>query len=111
MEWNVYYYSINKKKMMILNIFDHDGFAKGIDSCLKKYSDKHEFAEAIEKELFYYFWSRAEYEILMKAWYGGNGVEEIKVDIYSQVMINFDRFIDYLWRFREKNKCTFTKVI
>ena len=31
-------------------------------------------------------------------WCGGNGKEAVKIDIYRQVMMNWDKFIDYVWR-------------
>lgn len=97
MEWNVYYYDINRQKITTFNIFRHGRFREDVQEHLRTYDDKAEFAEAVRKELSYYFWCKSEYEVLIRAWCGGNGKEEIKIDIYSQVMLNFNKFIDYLW--------------
>lgn len=95
--WNVYYHDINKPQIRPLNIFDHGGFAKDVQKLMKtKGLGKDEFAEEVRRDLMYYFWCKSEYEIVMRQWCGTEC--ELKVDIYSQVMLNFDHFIDYLWR-------------
>lgn len=51
----------------------------------------------------YWFWSKCEYEIVISPWVGRNKEEaEVKIDIYDQVMLNFNRFVDYCWSFKEK---------
>ena len=97
MEWNVFYHEINGQKIKILNIFDHGGFANDVQKDLKKYKNKADFADRLRNNLLYYFWCKAEYEVLIRGWCGGNGDEEIKVDIYTQVMNNWPIFLDYVW--------------
>lgn len=97
MEYNVFYHDPNKKQITTFNIFRHGGFREDIYEHLRTYDDKTEFAEKVERSLLYYFWCKSEYEILIRAWCGGNGDEEKKIDIYSQVMLNFDKFVDYVW--------------
>ena len=53
------------------------------------------YAPELRHELMYHFWSRCEYEVLIKEWCGREA--ERKVDIYEQLMLNWDRFIDYCW--------------
>lgn len=101
MEWNVYRYDFNRKEIVIFNIFIHSEFKTRVESHLKKCDNKEEFAEQLRKELIYVYWSRSEYEILIRAWCGGYGDEEVKVDIYSQVKLNWDRFVDYCWSFKK----------
>lgn len=77
------------------------------------------FAEDVKKALFYRYWGRAEYEVVITTWPPIVDKEEIKrlweeekdhayrssvnlhygnkIDIYDQVMLNFNIFIDYLW--------------
>ena len=97
MEWNVYYHDINRKQITTFNIFRHGRFREDVQEYLRKYNDKTEFAENVRRSLSYFFWCKSEYEVLIRAWCGGNGDEEVKIDIYSQVMLNFDKFIDYVW--------------
>lgn len=97
MEWNVFYHSVNDRKIKKFNIFEHWRFDKDVRENLKKHTDKDEFAKALRSDLFYYYCSKAEYEILISAWCGGTGTETIKVDVYTQVMNNWEIFLDYVW--------------
>ena len=97
LKWNVFYHDINKQKITTLNIFEHGGFYNDVQKSLKKFKDKDEFAEELRRDLFYYFGSKCEYEVLISAWCGGNGKEDIKVDIYTQVRNNWEVFVDYCW--------------
>ena len=97
MEWNVFYHDMNKQKIRTLNIFDHYGFRRDVEKDLKKYKDKETFAKEHKSTLMYYFWCKSEYEILIYPWCGGSGTENIKVDIYTQVMNNWDVFLNYVW--------------
>lgn len=50
----------------------------------------------------YYMWSKCEYEIILSPWTGR--ADDIKIDVYDQIMMNFDKFVDYVWSFKNKNK-------
>lgn len=100
MTWNVFYHNYNTDKIEPFNIFRHGRFREDVQKNLKIHTDKDEFAKALKSDLQYYFWSKAEYELLIKAWVGGNA--EIKIGIYEQVMLNWDRFVDYVWSFKEQ---------
>lgn len=97
LEWNVFYHSINKREITILNIFNHWKFAEDTQKNLKKIKNKDEFAEQLRRDLSYYFRFKSEYEVIISAWCGGDGNEAVKVDIYTQVMNNWDLFLDYVW--------------
>ena len=104
MEWNVFYHDINAKKIRILNIFDHYGFNKDVQRNLKQIKNKDEFVENLRRDLSYYFRSKAKYEVIVTTWVGGRGTEDIKVDIYTQVMNNWNIFADYVWNSNNKGK-------
>lgn len=97
LKWNVFYHDINRQKITTFNIFDHWKFAEDVQKSLKKFKDRDEFAEQLRRDLFYYFWAKSEYEILISAWCGCRDSKELKVDIYTQVMNNFNIFCDYVW--------------
>lgn len=97
MEWNVFYHDVNKQKIITFNIFDHYNFDKDVKRSLKQFKNKDEFAETLRRDLFYYFGSKAEYEVLISPWCGGRGTEDVKIDIYTQVRNNWDVFVDYCW--------------
>ena len=101
MEWNVYRISMHGKGIVQYNIFDHGRFR---ESCRKTavqfYDDKETFKKDIESHLLYYFWSKCEYELYIAASLETDTVAR-KVDIYRQVMLNWDRFFDYVWENRD----------
>lgn len=102
MEWNVFYHDINAHEITTFNIFDHYRFSKDVQKSLKQCTDKDEFAKELKSDLMYYFWLKAEYEIIISPWCGGRNAEDIKVDIYTQVMNNWNVFLDYVWSNKEK---------
>lgn len=98
MEWNVFRYNINSRKIETFNIFDHWKFEEDIQKHLKECKTKEEFEPYLDSHLMYYFWCKSEYELLFSPWCGGDREKDtIKVDIYSQVMNNFEIFLDYVW--------------
>lgn len=103
MKWNVYYHDINRRKMTTFNIFNHYGFRRAVKEAVKKYRKKDEFIEQLKRELMYFFWSKSEYEIIIAPWVGGDREKEAeKIDIYEQVMMNYDIFSEYIWKNRKE---------
>lgn len=97
LEWNVIYYNINERKINTFNVFHHGGFKEDVDKLLHKTNlSKEEFVEELHGLVMYYFWSRAEWEVLIRAWCGGDGDEEIKIDVATQLKWNWDKFVDYV---------------
>ena len=136
MIWNVYYFNCNKQKIETFNIFDHYSFNSYVDSHLHKDETKEDFGVHLRSELFYYFCSKAEWElvieiiednrIFLNPWCGcsepekvridvtddktfswrmfaGHNIKkqiyknEAKIDVFDQVMWNWDAFVDYCW--------------
>ena len=139
MEWNVHYFNINRQKIETFNIFDHYTFNKYVQAYLKKCKNKEDLASHLKSELQYHFWSKCEWELIVKInednhiflipWVGCREPEKVridvtddtsfdwksfakhhigrqiykneaKIDVYDQVMWNFDAFIDYWWDFK-----------
>lgn len=101
MIWNVYRENFNSNEFEVFNIFNHTRFDADVNKALKKYDNKEEFAERIRGDLMYYFWSKSEYELILSPWLGSGRVKEKKIDIYNQVMLNWDKFVDYCWSFKK----------
>ncbi len=97
LKWYVYYHNVNSQVIKTYNIFNHCGFVQDIEKYFKKYKNKEEFAKKLKSSLMYYFWSKAEWEVLIYPWCGGRNTKEIKIDVYDQVMNNWDIFVDYVW--------------
>jgi len=105
MKWNVFRYNINKKEIEQFDIFCHVRFKENVENLLKEHNDKEKFAEELKKELRYYYWCKCEYEIILSSWPPSKDrEEEVKVDIFDQVMLNFSIFIDYVWSFKKPSK-------
>ena len=97
MVWNVYAEDFNGKKIRKYNIFDHFSFSEDVKTAYKKYRDNFEkFSDEIKGSLMYFFWSKCEWEIVLTSCPQREGVEE-KIDVYDQVMMNWDIFIKYVW--------------
>lgn len=97
MEWRVYCYNLSKREIAITNIFFNNRFNIEVQNHLEKCNDKIEFSEKLKSSLMYYFYSKREYEIVITA----RGSKDVKLDIYSQVMLNWNRFVDYCWSFKK----------
>ena len=131
MIWNVYCESFNNNSIIKYNIFNHKSFAKDVNKLLKENTIKDEFAEQLKRSLRYYFWGKSEYEVVITSWPVYINKEELdrtnieykeynnkwghypykinvspdvgkKIDIYSQVMLNWEQFVEYVWS--NKNK-------
>ena len=101
MKWNVYYYNINKQKVESYNIFEHRKFVYYVGKALQECEEKEIFIERLKRELSYYFWSKSEWELIISPWCGNKYPEELKIDVYDQVMLNWDIFAEYVWENRE----------
>ena len=126
MIWNVYYRDINTRQIKIWNIFNHSSFREEVINLKKKKLPKWEFAKRLERKVLYYFGSKYEYEVVVTSFppyidkkeldrlntayeeyntkYGRyplriDAYPEIgeKIDIYEQVLLNWDAFVNYVW--------------
>lgn len=133
LEWNVFRYSISENKIVTFNIFNHWKFNEDVQKSLKKFKDKDEFAEQLRRDLMYYFWSKCEHEVIITSFptyitmkeldglneerashkekYGRDYVRinvspdtGAKIDIYTQVMNNWNVFVDYVWNSKKRRK-------
>lgn len=97
-EWFVYIEDFNANKIIKYNIFKHYRFVDDVKKCYKKYKDNYDsFSTEVRKSLMYYFWSKCEWEIILSGWPPRDDFDEKKIDVYDQVMMNYDVFIKYLW--------------
>lgn len=104
MEWNVYYHNINRQTMSHFNVFDHGGLTQDIIKITKKYKDKDTFCKELKRSIMYWFWSKSEWEILIYPWVGGKDGIQRKIDVFSQIMLNWHIFSEYVWKNRKEFK-------
>lgn len=96
MVWNVFRYDINSNGICKYNIFSHSGFTKDAHRLLKENVLKEELSKALRRSLAYHFRARCEHEIIITS----NPVYfdvGRKIDVYQQMMLNWDAFVDYVW--------------
>ena len=121
----VYVENINKRKIEKYNVLN-DGIIEEILKRTKDKKDKKSFSEEVESIIMYHYWSRSEWEIILTDWPTHIKLEELqrlnrevarhiekydkgpysvaanlsveeKIDVYDQVMMNWNIFIDYVW--------------
>ena len=130
-EWYVYRYNTNATAIYKYNVFNHGGFLEDVENLfklIKKRQITHfgEFSEQLRQSAMYWYWCKAEHEVVITSFppyitreeYDRIGVVEgdfkrianvnlrtgMKVDIYSQLLMNWDAFARYVWDFREEKE-------
>lgn len=132
LEYYVYYHNFNGKSIEKFNIFDHGRFLDDIKKDLEKCTTKEEFSEKLQGHLFYYYGSKCEWEVVITSWVPHITISELnrlneerektlkeynrepyslyvnpdvgeKVCVYSQVMLNWHLFVDYVWSHKKVN--------
>ena len=84
--FNVINYDVNHKKFVEYDVIPY--LIHVYEKCKEKPTSFEEFKDFVEKESMYQFWSRCQYEIILKDW-PAQRVEE-KWDVYDQIMMNID---------------------
>lgn len=123
MIWNVYRCGINSKKIEQFNVFNHGLFRDDVTRLLvDKKVNREEFEQKLKSSAMYYFWSKCEYEVVITSfppYIDSQEIERIKredniriqnvtptmyskIDVYHQLMMNWDKFVDYVWSFRKE---------
>ena len=103
-EWYVIIENVNAKKIEKYNIFNHASFLNDCDKAWKDNHKDHEngfakFEESVRRSMMYYFWSKCEWEVIVSGFPPSRKFHDAKIDVYEQVYINWDKFINYLWRY------------
>lgn len=97
----MFIYDMDCREIRKYNVLNHYSFSKEVDELLHKTSiSKEEFQDKLRSSLMYYFWGRSEYEIVIYPWCGGGEKESKKIDVYTQIMMNWDKFVEYVWEIR-----------
>lgn len=97
--WNTYIGDFNSGRIEIHNVFDHYTFLEDCRKNAKKNGeDKDAFAEQLRRDLMYSYWSKCEWEIIIDHWPHTDRCHAEKVDVYDQVRLNWDLFVEYVWQ-------------
>lgn len=98
LHWKVYKSDFNRKIIEEVDVLDYSIIKEEIVKDFKEATTLEEFKEKVRKDLMYHFWSKCEYEIILSHWPSlGDKGKELKIDIYDQIMLNYDVFIKYVW--------------
>ena len=104
MEWNVFKYDINRHVIYDYNIFEHISFRREVEKLLNEDLSKTEFAEELDAILLYYFWCKCEHEVIIEGFPPSHSDTRRKVDIFTQVHLNWNSFVNYLYDFKKTQK-------
>ena len=134
LEWNVLRYNHNNRSFETFNIFNHWRFSEYIDKLLSdKQITREYFEERLRREVMYYYWSKTEWECIVTdlqphikqkelkriitECYLDRTIEQgmmrgshvnlsdcEKIDVYDQVNLNWDAFVEYVWEFSKAAK-------
>lgn len=98
-EWYVFINDdFNGKGIGKFNVFNSVKFKRGLLDIKKrlKKNPSLDCKSEIEKELMYCFWGKCEYEVVIGSLFSKDISDFDKIDIYDQVMLNFDKFAEYV---------------
>lgn len=124
--WNVYDFHFSDREFRLFNVFNHRSFTDAVEKLLKTEISKDEFAEKLRRQLQYYYWSKTEWECIITDTQPHISRRELerfinechsqqtkdapplrrfcinladadKIDVYDQVRLNWDEFVDYVW--------------
>ena len=91
-KFNVIVEDINSRKFVPYNVIPY------LVQCYYEEKDRpgtlEEFKVFIKRHSMYQWWSRCEYEIILKSWPIGD--VEKKIDVHQQVMMNIDIIAEIL---------------
>ena len=104
MQWIVYVDHINSKhRITKYNVFDHAGFFKDCQENYKKNHDnKDAFLDRLRRDLFYWYGSKCEWEVIVAPLFSRGEVDEVKIDVNQQVLLNWEQFWSYVWDNKEE---------
>ena len=131
--WNVYEFDFSNRELRVFNVFDHYSFSYYVERLLKKDLSKEDFVEQLRREAQYYYWSKTEWEYIItgvQPYIGRRELERIisecylkrskadppcrcshvnlshsdKIDVYAQLCLNWDEFVDYVWSHAKSQK-------
>ena len=111
--WKVKYFNCNSQKIEDYNILKghYTDFVKKLK---KKCANKAEFSEAMDREMRWMFWSRAEWELILEVdedkhlwlspWVGCREPEQARIDVTNNKDFNWQDFLATQWLYNNSVK-------
>ena len=102
LEWYVYVSDFNSRTFKEYNVFNHWRFMEDLKKIARKYRDRErdQFENEMAGWLKYYYWSKAEWEIILEHWPQLGEKYQEKIDVWDQIHMNWPQFCDYVWAHR-----------
>lgn len=91
-KFNVISYDFNKDEFVSYDVIPF--FVDEYDKAEYKPSTKSDWNVFVRQSAVWMFAGRCEYEVILKSWPTGN--TEKKIDIYNQIMMNFDLVVELI---------------
>ena len=111
LSWNVLISDTNTRRIEPYNVLSHRDLVDSMAKVVRRLSRDREhtedekkmiFSEELRKYMMCYFWSKCEWEVLVSDWVRPDYVKAEKIDVYDQVRIHWDHFVDYCWENRKE---------
>ena len=131
MKWNVILQDPRTGQFKPYNIFEYPDFRISMENLFKRQYPQECFLSELDQEIHHYFRAKIEWEMFITAWPPHINSDEIsriiseyhinrppeqpipeqihvnvtkyyKIDVYSQLRANWERFADYMWRESQK---------
>ena len=126
MKWNVILQDSQTGNFKSYNIFEYPDFRISMEKLFKRRYPQERFLSELDQEIHHYFRAKIEWEMFITAWPPYINSEEIsriisdyhinrapeqplpeqihvnvtkcyKIDVYSQLRANWERFAEYMW--------------
>lgn len=103
-KWYVYIYDEEKNEMREYDIFTHFEFVKAIREFYKENPRplRKDLDQAVRFALMEHFWDKEKWEIYLFPLYIKDRKAVRKIDVFSQVAMNFTPFVNYIIKHREE---------
>ena len=104
--WNIYTYDNDRDSIIIYNIFEHESFSKDIEDIYSNTKeDFNKFKTQVKKYLYKNFYGN---HVTNPKWKIFILPEDYKydvhvVDVYGQLTLNEDIFMNYIWNNYKEN--------
>ena len=101
LEWYAFEYDWNNKGLIRTNVLG-ERFVEDILKRIKrdKIDTYEKLKEGIKRELMYYYWSKAEHEVMVTDLFPRNyedfQEQAVKIDVWYQLEPNLDRIVEYV---------------
>lgn len=100
--WCVFVYNSAADRIEPYNIFSHPGWRRDVIELCNSKLRKRDFCEALRRITLTHFWSKCEWEVVVRGWLESISDTGCKMDVYDQLKVNAEHLCEYVWRWRKE---------